>query len=130
MISREEYATLVSAEGKNEGDGKGGEEGEETDGTEGGARQAEADVEKGVVKEKEKENLASIGASRKRKAVKIVAGAGSDDEEADAKTNTDAESKPKAKPSAGDTKKGSGGAMPKQAKKGKKIKLSFGDDEG
>lgn len=63
-----------------------------------------------------KEKLAGIGSSKKRKAGKVVGG---DDEE----VATESERKPIYKPAG---KKADPG---KPAKKGKKIKLSFGDDE-
>jgi hypothetical protein len=63
-----------------------------------------------------KEILAAIGSSKKRKAGKVVGG---DDEEAAAESAK----KPISKSDGKKVEKG------KSAKKGKKIKLSFGDDE-
>jgi hypothetical protein len=72
-------------------------------------------------KEVEKEKIAAIGVSKKRKAGKVVGG---DDE--DEKGDAVAELK-----KVGKTEKSGGNKVEKgkSAKKGKKIKLSFGDDE-
>ena len=130
VISREEYAALVSSEGKRD-------DAEERDvgqgGVESGDKAAEAGKQtkslKENEKEKEKENLAAIGGGpRKRKAVKVIGSAESEDE--DAKEKSDSKPKPDSTP--GGAKKGASGSASKQGKKGKgkKIKLSFGDDEG
>ncbi|KAH6680442.1 hypothetical protein B0J14DRAFT_470359 [Halenospora varia] len=66
--------------------------------------EVEKEEEKDVKENKEKEKLAAIGASKKRKVGKIVGG--DDDEDQDRDTERAA-----------------------NAVKGKKIKLSFGDDE-
>jgi Domain of unknown function (DUF4604) len=63
-----------------------------------------------------KEKLAAIGSSKKRKAGKVVGG---EDEE----VAKEPEKEPTSKPEGKKVEKG------KSAKKGKKIKLSFGDDE-
>jgi Domain of unknown function (DUF4604) len=81
---------------------------------------AAEDGKEETAKEKDKQT-ATIGASRKRKAAKVIGGDVSDED-------TQAAS------SAGKEKRGGqakiGGATEKKAKgKGKKVKLSFGDDE-
>jgi len=63
-----------------------------------------------------KEKVAAIGSSKKRKGGKIIGG---DDEEA----TLESEKKPMSQPEGKRVEKG------RPAKKGKKIKLSFGDDE-
>jgi hypothetical protein len=130
VISREEYAALVSSEGKPGGAGD-GDIGEGGAGS--GDRVAEAGTETSTLKEnekeKEKENLAAIGGGpRKRKAPKVIGSVESEDEDAKEK----ADSKPKADLKPGEAKKGASGSVSKRGKKGKgkKIKLSFGDDEG
>jgi len=73
--------------------------------------------------EKEKEKLAAIGASKKRKAGKVI---GAEDEEAESKGDSGPAGvggNEVRKPEATKLEKG------KSAKKGKKIKLSFGDDD-
>ncbi|KAL3423819.1 hypothetical protein PVAG01_05566 [Phlyctema vagabunda] len=90
-------------------------EGEEEDGI--GAVTAE-DKEKDKNKEKDKETLAAvaaIGASRKKKAGKVVGG---DAVEQDGAKDAEPKELRKAEKS-----------KAKPARKGKKIKLSFGDDE-
>lgn len=84
-----------------------GEEGSEKDG---------ADKEKDDVKEKEK--IAGIGGGKKRKAGKVVGA-----EDGDEKVGDKAGSK---EGRDGDVK----AAPPAKKKKAKKIKLSFGDDDG
>lgn len=127
-ISREEYAALVSSEGKLGGAGEGDIS---KGGIESGERAAEAGTETTSFKqnEKEKEKSAAIGGRpRKRKVVKVIGSMESDDEDAMEK----ADGKPKADLKPGETKKGASGSVSKQGKRGKekKIKLSFGDDEG
>jgi hypothetical protein len=75
-----------------------------------------AEIEEGKETKEGKEKLAAIGSSKKRKAGKVVGG---DDEEVSAES----EKKPISKPEGKKVAKG------KSARKGKKIKLSFGDDE-
>jgi Domain of unknown function (DUF4604) len=81
-----------------------------------GGRTEGVDLEEGEEGKENKEKLAAIGSSKKRKAGKVIGG---DEEE----TTTEPEKKPISKPSSTKVEKG------KPAKKGKKIKLSFGDDE-
>jgi hypothetical protein len=95
---------------------KAGEVGEEVnDGLDGKEGEKSFGGEK---KEAEKEKIAAIGVSKKRKAGKVV---GAEDE--DENGNVIGDIKHVAKPEAKRVEKG------KSAKKGKKIKLSFGDDE-
>jgi Domain of unknown function (DUF4604) len=77
-------------------------------------------------KKEEKEKAAVIGVGKKRKVGRIVGG---DDDEEDTGVSTKAskESKPT---KAGESKKADAAkSRGKTAKKGKKIKLSFGDDD-
>lgn len=69
--------------------------------------------------EKERERVANIGVSKKRKAGKVVGG-GDDSKEDDA---VEKKERVSSKPASKKFEKG------KPGKKGKKIKLSFGDDE-
>jgi hypothetical protein len=103
------------------------------------AAQTGAEGAEGFEKEGEKmkssrpqEKVATIGAQRKRKAVKIIGGDGEVDE--DVLREERAQSKlgqaiaaEKAKDSGGETK--APAPVKSGKKKGKKIKLSFGDDE-
>jgi hypothetical protein len=82
------------------------------------------------------EKVAGIGGQRKRKIGKVV-GVGADEEDAEDKSNHDRASRGKAK--TGNTTSVQGtkdkddsaaAAKSKTRKKAKKIKLSFGDDEG
>jgi len=74
------------------------------------------ELEEGKEAKESKEKLAAIGSSKKRKAGKVVGG---EDEE----VAMESEKKPVSKPDGKKVEKG------KSARKGKKIKLSFGDDE-
>ena len=75
-------------------------------------------------KDKEREKLAAIGAGRKRKAGKVVGGDDESDKEVTAKKLPTDKKASATKLQEKGAEKGS-----KVAKKGKKIKLSFGDDE-
>lgn len=88
----------------------------EAEKTEGSGDKDGAEPGEGTEVKESKEKLSAIGLSKKRKAGKVVGG---DDEEETA----DLEKTPVSKPEAKKVEKG------KSAKKGKKIKLSFGDDE-
>jgi hypothetical protein len=90
--------------------------GEEKDGVDGG-EEKELSGEK---KEGEKEKIAAIGVSKKRKAGKVV---GAEDEDENEKKDVVGDIKHVGKVEGKRVEKG------KSAKKGKKIKLSFGDDE-
>ncbi|KAK0125298.1 hypothetical protein ONS95_000673 [Cadophora gregata] len=83
------------------------------------AEGAEESAAKGDAGKESKEKVAAIGASKKRKAGKVVGG---EDEDEIPITKTLADKKAPSQPE----KKVEKG---KSAKKGKKIKLSFGDDE-
>jgi hypothetical protein len=108
------------------GDGEGTEE-----------KAGSGDVEP-LEKEKEKEKVAGIGANRKRKAGRVVGGGEDHDEDGKDGGASDAMRKAAAKArdlgGSGDktVPKNAKPAAPKTApkKKAKKIKLSFGDDEG
>jgi Domain of unknown function (DUF4604) len=76
------------------------------------------EVERGTELKESKEKLAAIGSSKKRKAGKVVGGEGYGEE-------ATAETEQKPIPTTGGEKAQKG----KSVKKGKKIKLSFGDDE-
>jgi len=119
-------------EGKKEGDKDGEEE----------APGEKKDTEK----EKEKEKFVEIGGGRKRKVGKIIGGDNTDDGEESTKQVDIKKPKPKSEsnstskgskiPKTTDTGSGTGTATGKSTtkptkglKKGKKIKLSFGDDE-
>lgn len=104
-LTKKEWEEKDKAKDKEEGKEDGGEAGE-----------GEGMV--GEKKEAEKEKIAEIGVSRKRKAGRIV-GSGGDDEKGDVV----GELKKAGKPEGKKFEKG------KSAKKEKKIKLSFGDDE-
>jgi len=67
-----------------------------------------------------KEKIAAIGVSKKRKAGKIIGG---DDDRGGTKEEVESKEKKASKPDCKTSEKR------KTAKKGKKIKLSFGDDE-
>jgi len=95
------------------------EERDKFEGTGGVDKDAESGKGNGVVKEG-KTNIASIGSGRKRKAARIVTG---EDQEEDVKRDDIAASE-----AANDTKTEKVGKG-KAAKKGKKVKLSFGDDD-
>jgi hypothetical protein len=84
--------------------------------TEGSGDKDGAEPGEGTEVKESKEKLSAIGLSKKRKAGKVVGG---DDEGEPA----DLKKKPVSKPEAKKVEKG------KSAKEGKKIKLSFGDDE-
>ena len=122
VITKEDYAALVFAEEKPAGEG-------DSEGTaEGGEKVVEGDSTEGRVKEeKKKEKLAAIGGPRKRKAGKVIGGEESEDEGAGkaVEGKAEGESRP------GEMKSASSLGLQKGKKaKGKKIKLSFGDDEG
>lgn len=110
-LTKGEWELREKAEAEEEGNGGEGE-------NEGGIKNEE-------VKVKEMEKVAAIGVGRKRKAGKVI---GVEDENAKSSTMVDKEkSKDDKDASSKSSKKTTEKGKP--AKKSKKIKLSFGDDE-
>jgi len=114
-LSKEEYAELVGGgkEDANDGEKDGGQ----------GRDVVEGEVGEKVVGAAEKEKVAAIGVGRKRKAGKVV-GSGEDDDGGKEKPTSAHSGEKEEKISVEGTRKTGG---PK--KKGKKIKLSFNDEE-
>ncbi|KAI1409483.1 hypothetical protein F5Y13DRAFT_169931 [Hypoxylon sp. FL1857] len=89
------------------------------------AKDGDVDGQDDAKKEREKEKIAGIGASKKRKVGRVVGG-GEDEEEENA---TKATNRSKEKKQAADSNPKDAKSTTKQGKKkAKKIKLSFGDD--
>ncbi|KAH8668229.1 hypothetical protein BGZ60DRAFT_528557 [Tricladium varicosporioides] len=84
--------------------------------------------EKDTRENKEKEKLAAIGASKKRKVGKVIGG-DDEDQDHDIERAAKAVAAISGKPEAGGKKSEPAKSKGKTGKKGKKIKLSFGDDE-
>jgi len=100
------------------------EEAEKADVEDDGLKSAEK-KEGGETKES-KEKIAAIGVSKKRKVGKVVGG----DEEEDGDTSVASKQPKKASKPEGESKKADAAKNKgKTAKKGKKIKLSFGDED-
>lgn len=121
---REEEEEEEEEGGGGDGDGPGVTGGGGGD----GGREGEGGGEGGAGRAKDAEKIAAIGGGKKRKAGRVVGG----DADADADADGDGGLGRAKGQKKGD--KGSGGgktaAVPKIKKKAKKIKLSFGDDEG
>jgi len=109
-LSKEEYAALVK--------------GDEADASTEDIQEQDNALSKETSKPAEKEKVASIGAARKRKVGKIVGG--TDEDEEDSVGSKQQSTAALERKTDGETKK-SDASKPK--KKGKKIKLSFNDDE-
>ncbi|KAJ4413465.1 hypothetical protein N0V82_008539 [Gnomoniopsis sp. IMI 355080] len=93
----------------------------EEGGSEGGEREMEVEVEK-----RKEEKVAAIGGGRKRKVGKVV-GANEEEEEEEEGSAKAASKKVEANKAKKDYKNKE---LPKGKKKAKKIKLSFGDEDG
>lgn len=124
-LSKEEYQALIAGDPPVEG----------MDNEEGPGNK-EQDITREIGKEREK---ATIGATRKRKAVKIIGSEGGSDSEHDTHTNSTQVNSNTAKiikESEGKSREGKKSGKEKVTvksrgkAKGKKVKLSFGDDEG
>lgn len=102
----------------------------ESEASKGEEEEGETGELKDTVKEPEAEKVAAIGASKKRKVGKVIGG--EDDEDYRDAPPKDKKGAPTSKTdSTSASKKDSGDKGPaKGKKKAKKIKLSFGDDDG
>lgn len=104
--------------------GKDGTVKKDQDGEEDSEKQSRDGI--GEIEKDKQENVAAIGAGKKRKVGKIVGGGDEDEEEASAKASSRETDKSKTKEDDKIKESSKGG----KKKKAKKIKLSFGDEEG